>query len=246
MERDSFVFYGSFIDAINELPNESQLKIIKIICDFALKGIEPTGLKGVEKAVFLLIKPVILSNNKRYVDGQKGGRPKNNSKINKKNHRLLNSKTNGYETTKPNVDVDVDEDVDVNVDVDENVNENGNGAEKGKEETTKTANDFSFNSPKGKTTKTANGKQQTANDIPKGYKELVEYLTENYDCPEKKAKLIANRVQSDKVDLSLAHCEEFTAMTEEQIIGYFEAMKKLKQLRGRSKMVNAANVFNRA
>ena len=106
--------------------------------------------------------------------------------------------------------------------------------------------DFSFNSPKGKTTKTANGKQQTANDIPKGYKELVDYLTENYDCPENKAKLIANRVQSDKVDLSLAHCEEFTAMTEEQIIGYFEAMKKLKQLRGRSKMVNAANVFNRA
>ena len=34
-------------------------------------------------------------------------------------------------------------------------------------------------------------------------------------------------------------------MTEEQIIGYFEAMKKLKQLRNRSKMVNAANIFNR-
>ena len=115
--------------------------------------------------------------------------------------------------------------------------------EKEKEVKEKTENDSFSNSPK---TKTANGKQQTANDIPKGYKELVDYLIENYDCPENKAKLIANRVQSDKVDLSLAHCEEFTAMTEEQIIGYFEAMKKLKQLRGRSKMVNAANVFNRA
>lgn len=243
MERESFVFYGSFIDAINELPNESQLKIIKIICDFALKGIEPTGLKGVEKAVFLLIKPVILSNNKRYVDGQKGGRPKNNSKINKKNHRLLNSKTNGYETTKPNVDVDVDVDEDVNVNVDVDENENENSAEKEKEETTKTTNDFSFDSPKDKTT---NGKQQTANDIPKGYQELVDYLMQNYNCPENKAKLIANRVQSDKFDLTLVHCEELTAMPEEQIIGFFDAMKKLKQLRGRSKMVNAVNIFNRA
>lgn len=238
MERKGFVFYSSFMEGIEELPNESQLKIIKIICDFALKGIEPTGLKGIEKAVFLLIKPQIEANNQRYENGCKGGRPKNNSKINKKNHRLLNSKTNGYEITKPK-DKEKDKEEVKEKDKDK---EDVKGKVEGKPNGEYPAPPSS-SLPK---TKTANGKRQTANDIPKGYKELVDYLTENYDCPENKAKLIANRVQSDKVDLSLAHCEEFTAMTEEQIIGYFEAMKKLKQLRGRSKMVNAANVFNRA
>lgn len=245
MERESFVFYKSFYEAIKELSNETQLKIIKTIFDFALEGIEPTGLEGIEKAVFLLIKPQLEANNQRYENGCKGGefgylggRPKNKPKPQRNPKGVINK--NPKQTPNDNVN---DND---NVNENGNENGNGNGAEKEKEGTTKTANDFSFNSPKGKTTKTANGKRQTANDIPKGYKELVEYLTENYDCPENKAKLIANRVQSDKVDLSLAHCEEFTAMTEEQIIGYFEAMKKLKQLRGRSKMVNAANVFNRA
>lgn len=99
-----------------------------------------------------------------------------------------------------------------------------------------------LDSSKNQTAKTAN--DLTA--IPKGYQELVDYLMQNYNCPEDNAKLIANRVQSDKVDLSFAHCEEFTAMTKDQIISYFEAMKKLKQLRGRSKMVNVANVLNRA
>ena len=113
---------------------------------------------------------------------------------------------------------------------------------KEKEKEKKEKENPSFSNPKDQT---ANGKQQTANDIPKGFKELVNYLITNYDCPQDKAKLIANRVQSDKVNLSLAHCEEFSTMTEEQIIDYFEAMKKLKQLRNRSKMVNAANIFNR-
>ena len=243
MERESFVFYKSFYEAIKELSNETQLKIIKTIFDFALEGIEPTGLEGIEKAVFLLIKPQLEANNQRYENGCKGGefgylggRPKNKQKKPQRNPKGVINK-NPKQTPNDN------DNVNDNVNENENENENGNGAEKEKEGTTKTANDFSFNSPKGKTTKTANGK--TANDIPKGFKELVDYLITNYDCPEDKAKLIANRVQSDKVDLSLAHCEEFSAMTEEQIIGYFEAMKKLKQLRGRSKMVTAANVFNR-
>ena len=236
MERESFVFYKSFYEAIKNLPTKNKVKIYQAIIEFALTGSEPTYLKGVENSIFLLIKPQILANNKKYENGCKGGRPSKNEKsIDNYKENLTKAKPKQNQTitkVKPNDNV--------------NENENGNGAEKEKEETTKTANDFSFNSPKDKTAKTANGKRQTANDIPKGYKELVEYLTENYDCPENKAKLIANRVQSDKVDLSLAHCEEFTAMTEEQIIGYFEAMKKLKQLRGRSKMANAANVFNRA
>lgn len=249
MERDSFVFYKSFYEAIEALPSETQMKIVKIICDFAFKGIEPTGLKGIEKAVFSLIKPVLESNNKRYVDGQKGGRPKTNSKINKKNHRLLNSKTSGYTITKPNEDVDVDVDVDVNEDEDVkedvNENENENGAEKEKEETNgETANDSFFNSPKTKTAETTNGKQQTT--VPKGYQQLVDYLQENYKYSESKAKLVANRVQSDKFILTPEHCESFACMSQEDIINSFDTMKKIKKMQSKSSFSSASRVFGNA
>ncbi|MBR2505395.1 MAG: hypothetical protein IKB70_00430 [Bacilli bacterium] len=118
MERDSFVFYASFLEAINELPNESQLKVYKAITNFALKGIEPTDLEGIEKGIFALIKPQILANYKRYLDGCNGGRPKKEKPmvIEKENHRLSKRKTNGYENKKPNE----------NVNDNDNVNENDN------------------------------------------------------------------------------------------------------------------------
>lgn len=247
MARDSFVFYKSFYEAIEALPSETQMKIVKIICDFAFKGIEPTGLKGIEKAVFSLIKPVLESNNKRYVDGQKGGRPKTNSKINKKNHRLLNLKTSGYESAKPNVDVDVDVDVDVNEDEDvkEDVNENEKGTEKEKEGTNgKTTNDSFLNSPKTKTAETTNGKQQTT--VPKGYQQLVDFLQENYKYSESKAKLVANRVQSDKFNLTPEHCESFAIMSQEDIINSFDTMKKIKKLQSKSSFNSVSRVLGNA
>ena len=247
MERDSFVFYKSFYEAIEALPSETQMKIVKIICDFAFKGIEPTGLKGIEKAVFSLIKPVLESNNKRYVDGQKGGRPKTNSKINKKNHRLLNSKTTGYETTKPNVDVDVDVDVNEDEDVKEDVNENEKGTEKEKTtRTAKTTNDSFFNSPKTKTAETTNGKQQTATTVPKGYQQLVDYLQNIYGYNESKAKLVANRVQSDKFVLTPEHCESFACMSQEDIIKSFDTMKKIKKQKSKSSFNSASRVLGNA
>lgn len=237
MERDSFVFYGSFLDAMEELPNESQLKVFKAIAKFALKGVEPKDLKGGEKAIFLIAKPIILANNERYINGQKGGRPKTNSKINKKNHRLLISKTNGYESAKPNVNVNVNDNVNENV----NVNENGNGAEKEKEKTTATANSFFSYSPK---TQTTNGKQQTT--VPKGYQQLVDYLQNVYGYNESKAKLVANRVQSDKFILTPEHCESFACMSQEDIINSFDTMKKIKKLQSKSSFSSASRVFGNA
>lgn len=81
--RDSFIFYNSFLEAIEELDDKKQLKLYKAITNFALKNEEPQKLIGVEKAIFALIKPQILANNKRFEDGKKGaefgklgGRPK--------------------------------------------------------------------------------------------------------------------------------------------------------------------------
>lgn len=122
--RESFVFYKSFLDAIEELDDKNQLKIYKAITNFALKNEEPTNLNKITKVIFSLIKPQITANNKRYEDGKKGGRPKK-----EKTTGFENKKTTGYVEEKPNVNVN--DNVNVNANVNANENENVN-AEKEK------------------------------------------------------------------------------------------------------------------
>jgi len=80
--KDSFIFYASFDEALRELPDKSRLRIYDAITDYALRGVEPE-LKGIEKAVFSLIKPQVKANNQRYENGCKGGAPKNNQNAKK-------------------------------------------------------------------------------------------------------------------------------------------------------------------
>jgi len=72
--RDSFVFYRSFYEAIEYLPENEQLKTFKAIAKYAING-EETDINGTAKAIFMLAKPQIDANNKRYENGIKGGRP---------------------------------------------------------------------------------------------------------------------------------------------------------------------------
>ena len=75
--RDSLVFYASFNEAIEALPEEEQLKAYKAVLNYALKGILPNKEIGVAYAIFLAVKPQIDANNQRYENSSKGGRPKN-------------------------------------------------------------------------------------------------------------------------------------------------------------------------
>ena len=82
MEKNSFVFYLSFDEALRELPEKSRLRLYDAITDYALRG-KDTVFTGIEKAVFSLIKPQLQANNQRYENGCKGaefgklgGRPK--------------------------------------------------------------------------------------------------------------------------------------------------------------------------
>lgn len=113
--KDSFIFYASFLEAIEELDDKKQFKLYKAIANFALKNQEPEKLGAIEKAIFALIKPQITANNKRYEDGKKGGRPKKN-----KTTGFENNKTTGYIEEKPNVNVNVNDNVNENVNVNEN------------------------------------------------------------------------------------------------------------------------------
>ena len=138
MERDSFVFYKSFYEAIKDLPNKNKLKIYQAIIEFALTGIDPNYLKGVENSIFLLIKPQILANNKKYENGKKGGRPPKNEKSIDKYEEFSNDiKPNDNQNkTKPKPNVNVNDNVNVN----ENVNVNVEVVE---ETSAPTKNDFS-------------------------------------------------------------------------------------------------------
>lgn len=81
--RDSVIIYRSFYEALQGVNEKSYKKIMNATLKYAMDEIEPVGLSGLEQTVFLLAKPQIDSNNRKYLAGKKGaefgasgGRPK--------------------------------------------------------------------------------------------------------------------------------------------------------------------------
>ena len=70
---ESMVFYRSFYEAIKDLPDDVQGRICNAIMKYGLDGEEP-ALEGVEKSIFVLIKPQIDANNRRKETGKENGR----------------------------------------------------------------------------------------------------------------------------------------------------------------------------
>ena len=112
MERESFVFYRSFYKAIMKLNDKDLAQAVRAICAYALDG-ELIECEGISEIIFDMAKPQIDANNNRFVNGQKGGRPKKTIGFENENHR--------FSEKKPNVNVNDN----VNVNVNENVNDKG-------------------------------------------------------------------------------------------------------------------------
>ncbi len=74
MERDSFIFYKSFYEAIRDLNDDIRLEVFTAITEYALYGKEPEALKPFARGMFTVIKPNLDANIKRYENGKKGGR----------------------------------------------------------------------------------------------------------------------------------------------------------------------------
>ena len=68
--KESFVFYRSFYEAMQDLEDKDRLKMYDTICELALNDNE-IKLSGIAKTLFTLIKPQILANTKRYENGKK-------------------------------------------------------------------------------------------------------------------------------------------------------------------------------
>lgn len=69
-KKESFVFYRSFFEALQDLKDKERLKVYDAICDLALNQ-NDTKLTGIAKTIFTLMKPQILSNSKKYENGKK-------------------------------------------------------------------------------------------------------------------------------------------------------------------------------
>lgn len=74
MERDSFIFYKSFYEAITDLPKDIRLEVLTAIIEYGLYGREPENLKPLARGMFTLVRPNLDANTARYVNGSKGGR----------------------------------------------------------------------------------------------------------------------------------------------------------------------------
>ena len=110
MQRESLIVYRSFYEAIKELPSQNQAEIWGAICELGFNN-NLIELQGISKTVFILVKPQIEANYKKYLNGLK---PKNKQKVSDKkaNHKQTVSKPKG----------NVNENVNVNVNVNNTVN----------------------------------------------------------------------------------------------------------------------------
>ena len=120
MQRESFVFYRGFRDAINDCPIDEQLDIYKSIVDYALDGIEPDFLTPFGRVCWKLIKPILDKNWSRYKNGckggeygYKGGAPKGNQNAKKTTPKRPQNK--GKTTPNDNVNVNVSSNEDINI-----------------------------------------------------------------------------------------------------------------------------------
>ena len=137
--KESFVFYRSFYEAIQMLPSEDRLQIYDAISELALNG-NQTETTGYASVVMKLIEPQILANNRKYDNACKGGRPKNQTETKPKPNRnqtetkAYPNRNQSISKPKPNENVNVNEN--------ENKNENGQGLD-----ALKNAIDFPGNYP---------------------------------------------------------------------------------------------------
>ena len=117
--RESFVFYRSFYESAKHLPSEVQCEVYNAIMEYALNGNLPTELSTIANSIFILIKPQIDKNNKRYENGKNGGRPVISGDKQKPNNNQTITKG------KPNHNQTI-----TNIEPNDNVNDNVNDIKK--------------------------------------------------------------------------------------------------------------------
>lgn len=101
MQRESFVIFKNWVDAIDTLPEENRYETFKALADYGLSGQMPENISQITRALLCSFSAGVERNLERYQanveNGKKGGRPKKIKKDCKKDKKLdetfNNSKT---------------------------------------------------------------------------------------------------------------------------------------------------------
>lgn len=99
--RDSFIFYRSFFEAIENLDLENQAKIYHAICAYNFTKKEP-DLSGICQTVWILIKPQLDANIKRF---NNGNTPKKSKTEAKRKQKPSKGQANNNDNVNNNVNV---------------------------------------------------------------------------------------------------------------------------------------------
>lgn len=94
--RDSVLLYRTTYLALKALPPEMLKEALVAICEYAMDDKEPPD-EGIGKAMLEQCRLVIDKNNQRYLNGTKGGRPKNQTETKSKpnqNQTVTNAEPN--------------------------------------------------------------------------------------------------------------------------------------------------------
>jgi len=109
MQRDSFIFYRSYFEATKPLSQEQKAQLFDAICIYSLEQ-EQIKLDPICTAMFSLIKPQIEANYKRFLNGTKGAKIKQELSKPKAKTKQAVSKAKAN----VNVNVNVNDNVNVN------------------------------------------------------------------------------------------------------------------------------------
>ena len=169
MARDSFIFYRSFYESIEELPEENQLKVYKAISNYALNQ-EEIELDKISKAIFSLIKPQLDANYQRYLNGKQ-----KKSKIEANDKQTISK-------TLTNVNVNEN----VNVNKKENIKEKLTASEDKSSTASVKANKHKYGKYKHVLLK--DEELQSLKEDYQNWNELIEYLDEYIEMKGYKAK----------------------------------------------------------
>lgn len=100
MNRDSFLFYKSYYEAIKNLPDSTKLEVYNAVMEYGLYSNEIELHDGFARSIFTLIKPVLETNNKRFRGGKSGGRPRKEKPMVLRNKNQ--NETYGFENSDKN------------------------------------------------------------------------------------------------------------------------------------------------
>lgn len=127
--RDSFLFYISFYNATQKMKDKERLLFYDALFTYAFEGVELdlSGRPNVEIA-FIMAKPQLDANNKKYKNGAKGGRPKKEiTGCEEEKPVVIEKENQWFSEKKPNDNENDNENEKDNDNVNDNDNENGTG-----------------------------------------------------------------------------------------------------------------------